>query len=211
MRRRTRGLLLLVLGAALLLGAAAMYLTQLRRDKLAGETAAALVRVLQSGQCSVRTEPVPTATADLAEAPEDAPHAVQEPVAFTAGGYGLLGVLRIEALSIELPVISTWSYALLDIAPCRYSGSLTTGNLVVMGHNYDSHFRSLWRAEPGMQVELTDAAGYVHRFTVAEIETVAGSDGEALPSDYPFSIFTCTADSRHRTVLRCAASEPAKE
>ena len=40
MHRRTRGLLLLVLGAALLLGAAAMYLTQLRRDKLAGETSA---------------------------------------------------------------------------------------------------------------------------------------------------------------------------
>ena len=56
MRKRTRGLLLLVLGAALLLGAAAMYLTQLYRDKLAGETSAALVRVLQSGQCTVRTE-----------------------------------------------------------------------------------------------------------------------------------------------------------
>ena len=210
MRKRTRGLLLLVLGAALLLGAAAMYLTQLHRDKLAGETSAALVRVLQSGQCTVRTEPVPTPT-EAGEEPAEAPSAAEEPVAFTSGGYGLLGVLRIEALSVELPVLSTWSYPLLNIAPCRYSGSLTTGDLVVMGHNYDSHFRPLWHAEAGMQVELTDAAGYVHRFTVAEIETVAGSDGDTLSSAYPLSIFTCTADSRHRMVLRCAASDRTQE
>ena len=52
-------------------------------------------------------------------------------------------------------------------------------------------------------MELTDTAGTVHRYVVAETETLRGSDADALPSPYPLTIFTCTADSRHRFLARC--------
>lgn len=53
-------------------------------------------------------------------------------------------------------------------------------------------------------MELTDAAGTVHRYVVAETEILRGSDGSLLPSGYPLTIFTCTADSKHRFLARCA-------
>ena len=38
-------------------------------------------------------------------------------------GQRYIGVLRIPALSLELPVISEWSYSGLKESPCRYIGS----------------------------------------------------------------------------------------
>ena len=197
MHKRTRGVLLLVLGGLLLLGAAALFLLQQQRDRLAGQTAAALVSAVKSGRYTVQTEP--------AQPAGDTP---VEPVAVTPDGHAVLGILRMEALSIELPVLAQWSYTLLDVSPCRYSGSVAGGNLVILGHSYDSHFRPLRQAEVGMSVELTDAAGLLHRYRVAEVETVARSNGDALPSSYPLTLFTCTSDSRHRVLVRCEAIDP---
>lgn len=210
MTERRRSILLLIFGAIFLLCAAALYSLQLQRDRLAGEAAAALVSALKSGRCTVQTEPAqPTAAEPAQEEPEKpASPTPQEPIALTPDGYEMLGILKIEALSIELPVLAKWSYELLDISPCRYSGTVAGGNLVILGHSYDSHFRPLRQAEAGMEVELTDAAGFLHRYRVAEVETVAGSDGDALPSAYPLTLFTCTSDSRHRVLVRCEAIGP---
>lgn len=199
MNKRIRGVVLLILGGSLVLGAAALAFMQKQRDLLAGETATALVSIMKSGRCTVQSEP-PQPPAEEPEASAPA-----EPIALTPDGYEMLGILRIEALSIELPVLAQWSDALLDIAPCRYSGTVSGGNLVVLGHSYSSHFRSLWKAEVGMSVEMTDAVGFVHRYRVAALETVEGTDGDALPSQYPLTIFTCTADSKHRILVRCDA------
>ena len=206
MHKRTRGVLLLVLGGLLLLGAAALFLLQQQRDRLAGQTAAALVSAVKSGRYTVQTEPAQPTEAEENEQP--AGDTAVEPVAVTPDGHAVLGILRIEALSIELPVLAQWSYTLLDVSPCRYSGSVAGGNLVILGHSYDSHFRPLRQAEVGMSGELTDAAGLLHRYRVAEVETVAGSNGDALPSSYPLTLFTCTSDSRHRVLVRCEAIDP---
>ena len=45
-------------------------------------------------------------------------------------GYEYIGILRIQALSLELPVMSEWSYSALKIAPCRYAGSAYSDDLV---------------------------------------------------------------------------------
>ena len=175
---------------------------QQQRDQLAGQTAAALVSAVKSGRCTVQTEPAQPTEEENERPADDTP---VEAVAITPDGHAVLGILRIEALSIELPVLAQWSYTLLDAAPCRYSGSISGGNLVILGHSYDSHFRPLRQAEVGMTVELTDAVGLLHRYRIAEVETVAGSDDDALPSSYPLKIFTCTSDSRHRVLVRCEA------
>ena len=111
--------------------------------------------------------------------------------------------MRIPEAGLELPVMSEWSYPLLAAAPCRYSGSLAGGDLVILGHSYRTHFRCLRTIQPGAAVELTDAGGEIHRYRVAAVETVRGSDSAALASDWPLTLFTCTADRRHRVLVRC--------
>lgn len=183
MNKRTRGILLLAAGSVMLFAAVALYWAYDDRDRLAGETSAALLQELEA---------------------DPAPPAITEEVTITTPeGYELLGAVHIPALDISLPVLATWDEALLDAAPCRYSGSLTTGDLVIMGHSYRTHFRPLWSIQPGTAVLFTDAAGLSHSFTVSAVETVPGDQGDALSSDYPLTLFTCSADSKHRILVRC--------
>lgn len=199
-RRRRRAWPLLALALALALGSGAVLWTYSSEDRLAGETSEALLTELQLrfGAPDAAVTPPPAETPDgPAALPETADAAV------TVGDYSLLGVLRIPALELTLPVMSEWSYPLLTAAPCRFSGSLAGGDLVLLGHSYRSHFRGLWTIQTGTAVEFTDAAGATHGFVVAAVETVPGSAGAALASDWPLTLFTCTADSAHRVLVRC--------
>lgn len=204
-RKRRRAWHLFALALALALGAGAVLWTYRGEDRLAGETSEALLAELElrwsAPQLSV-TVPEPEPAAPVESEPS-------APAGETVmlGEYSLLGVLRIPSLGLALPVMSDWSYPLLTAAPCRYSGSLAEGDLVILGHSYRSHFRCLWTIEPGTEVELTDAAGETHSFIVATVETVPGTAAAALPSDYPLTLFTCTADSAHRVLVRCEATE----
>ena len=65
-----------------------------------------------------------------------------------ADGKSYIGVLDIPALGLSLPVMSQWSYPNLKLAPCRYTGSAYSGNLILAGHNYPSHFGGLQAASP---------------------------------------------------------------
>lgn len=204
-RKRRRAWHLFALALALALGAGAVLWTYRGEDRLAGETSEALLAELElrwsAPQLSV-TVPEPEPAVPVESEPS-------APAGETVmlGEYSLLGVLRIPSLGLALPVMSDWSYPLLTAAPCRYSGSLAEGDLVILGHSYRSHFRCLWTIEPGTAVELTDAAGVTRSFTVAAVETVPGTNAAALPSDYPLTLFTCTADSAHRVLVRCEAAE----
>lgn len=204
-RKRRRAWHLFALAIALALGAGAVLWTYRGADRLAGETSEALLAELElrwSAPALSVTVPEPEPAAPVESEPS-------APAGETVmlGEYSLLGVLRIPSLGLALPVMSDWSYPLLTAAPCRYSGSLAEGDLVILGHSYRSHFRCLWTIEPGTEVELTDAAGETHSFIVAAVETVPGTAAAALPSDYPLTLFTCTADSAHRVLVRCEAAE----
>lgn len=188
MTRRNKDLLLVALG--LIMAAAGLFLRL--TEQLAGENAALLLEAVSQQLPAAPAEPF------LAEEPEDKPQSL------AVMGYDVLGTLRIPSVDIDLPVLNEWSYDLLTVAPCRYSGSIETGDLVILGHSYRTHLRPLRQVAVGDAVELTDAAGTVHRYVVAETEILRGSDGSLLPSGYPLTIFTCTADSKHRFLARCA-------
>lgn len=70
------------------------------------------------------------------------------------GDVACIGILEIPALDLELPVISSWSYSSLRLAPCRYSGSAYKGDLVIAAHNYQSHFGGLRTLPEGSEVFL---------------------------------------------------------
>ena len=55
-------------------------------------------------------------------------------------GYDYIAVLYIPVLELELPVMDQWDYTRLTVAPCRYTGSIYSNDLVIAGHAYEPHF-----------------------------------------------------------------------
>lgn len=123
-------------------------------------------------------------------------------------GYEYIGVLRIQALSLELPVMSEWSYSALKIAPCRYAGSAYSGDLVIAAHNYSGHFGQIKGLSLGDELSFTDADGNVFYYTVAEIETLSPFATEEMTSSgWDLTLFTCTVGGASRVTVRCEKVE----
>ena len=119
----------------------------------------------------------------------------------------LPGTFDEMAVDVHLPVMSSWSEKLLKIAPCRYMGSLPEPGMIIMGHNYRSHFTPLHKAEVGDEVIFEDVEGKLYRFRIADIQILHRTEGEKLESEYPLTLFTCTPGGLERRILRCAYTE----
>ena len=196
MKHKGKGLIF----TGLLLIAAALFLTgynlfdQMRAQRSAAQAAAQLAeRLPQTTQTDVP---------DYLLTPE-----MEMPVE-TIDGVDYVGVLRIPTLALELPVISQWSYPLLKIAPCRYSGSAYQNNLVLCAHNYASHFGNLKNLHIGDAVTFTDMDGNLFTYQVAELETLPPQATEEMESgDWALTLFTCTVGGQSRVTVRCTAEQ----
>ncbi len=123
-------------------------------------------------------------------------------------GQQYIGVLRIPALSLELPVIREWSYPSLQIAPCRYAGSAYLNNMIIAAHNYYSHFGYLKNLSQGDEITFTDMDGNEFRYEVAELETLSPFAIEEMTSgDWDLTLFTCTVGGQSRVTVRCELKE----
>ena len=123
-------------------------------------------------------------------------------------GNGYIGCLSLPALGLELPVQGSWSYPKLNISPCRYTGSLRGEDLVIMAHNYRSHFGKLSQLVMGDSVTFTDMTGKTTYYTVAAKNVVEPSDVEALTNgEYDLTLFTCTYGGAKRVAVYCDVTE----
>ena len=119
-------------------------------------------------------------------------------------GVGYIGVLAIPTRGLELPIISEWSYANLNISPCRYSGSAYLNNLVIAGHNFTRHFGPIGSLSIGDEVVFTDVSGNTFSYKVADIETLSPYAVEEMTSeDWDLTLFTCTLGGQSRITVRC--------
>lgn len=196
MTRQNLGKLLLSAGLLLLLTAAVLLILNQRESKIAGKNAQTLLIQLDQ-----------TVQENLEEAMYDT--AVEETSAgqmpqVTLGGYDVVGTVRVPAAGIRLPVLDSWSYDRLKIAPCRYSGSLEGEDLILLGHNYKTHFAPLNKVQKGDVVEFTNVSGKVYCYTVAATEVLTPTQLDTLTdTGYPLTIFTCTRGGGSRFVVRC--------
>ena len=120
------------------------------------------------------------------------------------GGMDYVGILTIPSLELELPVASVWSYPALQLAPCRFTGSAYTDDLVIAGHNYTSHFADLHSLQQGDILSFTDVDGNVFAYRVAETEILGENDVEEMTgSGYALTLFSCTVGGQYRVTVRC--------
>lgn len=206
MTRRTAGVICMVLGGALLLGAAGLLSENRREESRAGEESAqVMVRLRQEMEQAALPEETRTE-------PEQSPEAEETPLPDPAGremptleidGQTYIGYLELPTLGLSLPVMSEWSYPKLRIAPCRYWGSAYDDSLVILAHNYDRHFGRLQELATGDPVQFIDADGVIYQYTVEKQEILEKPDVEKMvDSGYDLTLFTCTYGGRHRVTVR---------
>lgn len=200
-KRFTRGKALMLSGIVLLLGAGGLYGYNQWMDYQAGqeseEAVITLVEEIQNNDVVI---------VEVPEAEEGSSAELMK-VAELDGAY-YMGVLTIPALEKILPIQSDWSTEKLKRTPCRYSGSIEEGELVIAGHNYKKHFTGLSRLAQGDSVVFTDLEGNQIFYEVREIYTVAATDIEGMVnSGYDLSLFTCNYGGKARVTVRCSRVE----
>ena len=197
--KRKIGTLLMICGAALILSALSLFGYNQWESNRAGQSVVELLPRL--------LEELPDATDP--DQPFGTPIDYLDPSAFNMteveiDGYPYIGYLSIPKLELELPIMSTWSYPQLKIAPCRFCGSVWGEDLVLLAHNYTRHFGRLKELGEGDSVFFTDMDGVTYEYAVVVkdvLEPVAVE--EMTAGEYDLTLFTCTPGGASRLTIYC--------
>ena len=122
-----------------------------------------------------------------------------------------IGYISIPMLSIELPVLSEWSYPNLKISPCRYVGNLYENDLIICAHNYRTHFGRINELHTDDEIVFTDVSGKEHHFAITAIEQLPGTAVEDMKfgdaDNWDLTLFTCTLSGQSRVTVRAVRSD----
>lgn len=199
------GIVCIVLGAALLLGALVLSRLNLREDQQAKqasmEVLPQLMQQIQERTAEEETEPT---QAQLQIPVELLTEEEKQMTEVEIDGNLYIGYLSVPAVQIDLPVMSTWSYPKLKIAPCRYTGSVRGEDMVLMAHNYTGHFKSLSKLEIGDDVYFMDMDGNeIHYAVVGKDILEATAVEEMTAGEFDLTLFSCTYGGSARITIYC--------
>lgn len=194
------GTLLMILGSVLLAAALGLFLfnrqEQQQASRSVDELMPQMAEIIQERKAS--PAPAPQQPEPDAE-PEEPQMSVVD-----IDGRGYIGFVGIPALELELPVLAQWSDALLKISPCLFTGSVYSGDMVIMAHNYTKHFGRLYQLRAGDTVTFTDMDGITRYYEVAALDVLGPYDVEEMTAgEYPLTLFTCTYGGENRVTVRC--------
>lgn len=198
------GIFCMLIGLFLISGAVFLFLSNNRDEKNAETHVQNLIPVLME-----EVKQVQESSESGVALPDNKPVELltQEDVVMTEtviDGHAYIGYLEIPDLGLTLPVMSDWSYAKLQISPCRFSGSLRGEDLVIMAHNYNSHFGSLKTLTEGSQIIFCDMNGVIWEYEVVALDVLPGDAvEEMIAGEYDLTLFTCATNRSHRITIRC--------
>lgn len=209
MSHKRKGGLWITLGLLLIVAALSLVCYNLYDALRAEQSAWQIMNSLEVASAEDSRISAPAEASEKAALPQEPVlEAQMEMPVKTVDGIEIVGILRIPALELELPIISQWSYPDLQTAPCRYSGSAYLNNLILCGHNYSSHFGRLKELREGDIVTFTDMDGNLFTYEMAERETLMPTSVEEMASgDWDLTLFTCTVGGKSRVTVRCTLVE----
>ena len=200
------GSICIILGVALLLGALTLFLIN-RKEDLAAQQASTdvLTQLVQQIQEDTAKEiGANGADVELQIPVELLTEEDKKMAELEIDGELYIGYLNMPKIGMSLPVQSTWSYPKLKISPCRYSGSVRGEDMVIMAHNYTSHFGKISELEPGDQVIFTDVEGNVIYYQVVTKDVLTPTAVEEMTAgEFDLTLFTCTYGGANRVTVYC--------
>jgi len=134
----------------------------------------------------------------------------QRSVANDGTEYYSIGVINIPSINVNYPILSTYSDALLKIAPCKFHGPNPNevGNLCIAGHNYrnSKFFSKVPKLENGDIIEITDLGGNTVTYAVYDKFIVNPDELECTSQltggRREITLITCTDDNKQRHIVK---------
>lgn len=186
----------MILGGLMIAGALVLLLcNEAEQQQAAAASAEVIPKVVEAIQQRSETQ---SETYPVVPEPEREMSVVQ------IDGYGYIGFLGMPAIGLELPVMADWNYPQLQIAPCRYTGSTYTDDLVIMAHNYEKHFGKLSKLMTGDVITFTDMNSETTQYQVVAKDILDPTAVEEMTSGaYDLTLFTCTFGGEKRVTILC--------
>ena len=95
-------------------------------------------------------------------------------------GIDYIGVINVPAFDKELPVSNIWNKNKVSSYPCRYTGSLYDGSLIIGGSSADGQFDFVKDIMIGEKLHFTDTRGLRYSLVVSDIRQTKDVSGESL-------------------------------
>lgn len=134
----------------------------------------------------------------------------QKLVASDGTVYYTIGTVNIPSINVNYPILSTYSDALLKIAPCKFHGPNPNevGNLCIAGHNYrnSKFFSKVPNLKNGDKIEITDLGGNTITYAVYDKFIVNPDELECTSQltggRKEITLITCTNDNKQRYIIK---------
>lgn len=197
----SKGRFLIAAGAVLLLAALSLVLWNCYHENQSEKN---MRSVLDTLKIKI-TETSFVADKYMSESSEEESADISDEGYIEIDGRLYIGIISIPDIEVELPVMSEWSYDNLNISPCRYSGTIKQGDIVIAAHNYKDFFARLDELYSGSKIIFTDISGREFTFEAIQTDLINGTDIDSMLSnsdDWDLTLFTCTWSGWSRVAVR---------
>lgn len=124
--------------------------------------------------------------------------------------YEIVGTINIPSISVNYPILSETTDALLKVSVCKFWGANPNevGNLCIAGHNYKNNkfFSNAPKLVVGDIIEVTDLNQNTLKYRVVDKYTVDPNDvsctSQLTNGKKIVTLITCTNDAKQRIVIR---------
>lgn len=122
----------------------------------------------------------------------------------------VIGIIKIDKLKLDYPILSEESEELLKIAPCRFAGPLPNeiGNLCIAGHNYidNTFFARISSLTFGDEIKIYGIDGNLVKYSVFNKTEVESSDLSCTEQNTfgkrIVTLMTCNSIKKTRIIIQ---------
>ena len=113
--------------------------------------------------------------------------------ALSVDGTDYVAIVEVPRFEVKLPVADGWDTRRVKHVPCRFSGSVYDGTMVIGGVDTAEQFAFVSSADVGDEVRLTAMTGEVFTYRVKSVRHAKNADAETLSSgDGDLTLFAKT-------------------
>lgn len=122
----------------------------------------------------------------------------------------VIGIIKIDKLKLDYPILSEESEELLKIAPCRFAGPMPNeiGNLCIAGHNYidNTFFARISSLTFGDEIKIYGIDGNLVKYSVFNKTEVESSDLSCTEQNTfgkrIVTLMTCNSIKKTRIIIQ---------